>query len=122
MSLRFTKAQRVVSSDDFTRAIRKGGCAADGTLVVFAIPTPSKPDGSTAPSRLGVTIPKRTGNAVCRNHWKRLVRQAFRIHQHSMPVGFDVVVRPKKDATLSWRAVEKSMKKLPQKAVQRIRS
>ena len=50
----FRKRQRVVHSEDFTRALRKGQCAADATLVLFALPQPG-----LQIARLGVTIPKK---------------------------------------------------------------
>ncbi len=42
--------------------------------------------------RLGVSVPKKVGNAVARHRWKRLVREAFRLNRHAWPGGCDVVV------------------------------
>ena len=42
--------------------------------------------------RLGVTVSKRVGNAVVRNHLKRLIREWFRIERNALPDGTDLVV------------------------------
>ncbi len=49
-----------------------------------------------AHSRLGLSVSRRVGTAVARNRIKRLLREAFRLSQHSLPPGIDlvVVVRP----------------------------
>ena len=113
----FPKSRRIVRGDSFTLVLRKGSCAADDCLVVFAIPREPK---STLPTRLGVTIPKKTGNAVVRNQWKRWIRESFRTQRDRIPEGLDLVVRPKKGATGSWRAIEKSLPKLARKAARRL--
>ncbi|WP_315852732.1 ribonuclease P protein component [Allorhodopirellula solitaria] len=118
LNQQFPKSMRVVKGDDFTRAIRQGGCAADGTIVVFAIPRAKELEG---PTRLGVTIPKKTGNAVVRNQWKRLIRESFRTQRPRIPAGFDLVVRPKKDAILDGSIIRKGLPRLAGKAIQRIR-
>lgn len=50
----------------------------------------SRPD--EGPPRLGVVASRKVGCAVMRNRAKRLVREAFRLHQDALPRGLDVVV------------------------------
>jgi ribonuclease P protein component len=112
----FRKSQRVVRSQDFTRAMRRGQCAADATLVLFALPTPD-----SQASKLGVTIPKKAGNAVVRNRWKRLIRESFRTQQDQIPAGYHFVIRPKKGAEPIWSEIKKSVPRLAKKAIARQR-
>lgn len=48
--------------------------------------------------RLGITATRRVGSAVRRNRARRLVREAFRLHQHELPA-WDIVVNVKPSAT-----------------------
>ncbi|MGH7130953.1 MAG: ribonuclease P protein component [Phycisphaerales bacterium] len=43
-------------------------------------------------TRLGLSIGRRFGNAVARNHLKRLLREAFRLEQRRLPTGIDLVI------------------------------
>ncbi len=117
MRYSFGKTQRVTRSGDFTKIIRLGTCVADGTLVLFALPTASD-DQSI---RIGITIPKKTGNAVQRNRWKRLIRESFRVQRAALPTGYEFIVRPKRGAVPSWSAIEKSIPHLARKAAKRAR-
>ncbi len=47
--------------------------------------------------RVGFTVTKKMGNAVRRNHMKRLLREFFRLYGHVLPQGIDIVVVPKKN-------------------------
>jgi ribonuclease P protein component len=47
------------------------------------------------PSRLGVVVSGKVGNAVKRTRIRRLLREAFRLHQHEIqPVDLVLVARP----------------------------
>ncbi len=113
--MQFRKSQRVVRSKQFTLILRKGACAADGVLVLFAVEAESTPS-----PRLGITIPKKMGNAVIRNRWKRLIRESFRTQQDQIPSGYDFIIRPKKGAQPAWETIRRSVPALARKAVKRI--
>jgi len=115
----FPRSRRVVSSQDFTRILRRGGCAADGTLVVFAMQQLSPAGASAATSRLGITVPKKAGTAPVRNRWKRLIREAYRTQPNAFPEGFDWIVRPKKGSQPDWRLIRDGLPRLASKAARR---
>jgi ribonuclease P protein component len=43
-------------------------------------------------TRLGVTVSKRVGGSVIRNHVKRCIREWFRHSREKLPAGSDIVV------------------------------
>jgi ribonuclease P protein component len=51
-------------------------------------------DNGLAHPRLAVSVPGRLCNAVLRNRWKRLLREAFRLNQTAIGAGLDLVVIP----------------------------
>ena len=82
----FTPAQRLHNKADFDRVYRDARRFADALFAIFV-----RGNGGTTP-RLGLSIAARiVGNAVRRNHVKRLIRESFRQHQHELPA-VDIVV------------------------------
>ncbi len=75
-------------------------------------------------SRLGLSVGKRVGGAVVRYRIKRLIREAFRLSQHELPAGLDIicVARTPPAATMEdyrdslRRLVASASRKLPDPA------
>ena len=99
----FPNTVRLRRQYQFDAVYRGKHYAGDGVLVIRAI---RNDQGHT---RLGLSVSKKVGNAVVRNKWKRIIREAFRKQQNGIPVGMDIVVRPKKGAAADYRDVYVSL-------------
>lgn len=100
--LRFPVAMRIRSPAHFKRAYAEGVREDGGAVIVYALP-----NGLSHP-RLGISIGRRAGGAVVRNRFKRLLREAFRLEQHAIGPGIDLVavVRPHRERPLDvYRAL-----------------
>ena len=78
---------RLSRSAEFERVYRHGRSSANRHLVLHVFENPSA-DGP----RLGLSVSRRVGGAVARNHVKRLVREAFTALAPGLRDGYDVVV------------------------------
>jgi ribonuclease P protein component len=89
-SYSFPKSHRIRSRSDFSAVFEDRIKAAHGPLIAYA-----RPNNLPHP-RLGISISRAVGTAPARNRIKRLLREAFRLHQHDWPKGYDmvIVVRP----------------------------
>ncbi len=103
---RFPKSVRLVSQLDFDRVFREGVVASDSVLVIHAV------RGKQPWTRIGLRVSKRVGNSPIRNRWKRLIREAFRRQKTELPLGIDMVVRPKRGSVPDYELVFKSILKL----------
>jgi ribonuclease P protein component len=93
------KRGRLTRSGDFERVFRQGRARSSRHLVVYAFPRAADGD-----PRVGLSVSRRVGGAVERNHVKRLLREAFRAERARLPEGCDVVAVARRElGTLAKR-------------------
>ncbi len=63
-------------------------------------------------SRMGLVFSRKMGNAVRRNRWKRLLREAYRLRRLQLPEGMDMVVIPRKGVQPDLFGLARSLKVL----------
>ena len=113
--LTFPQSRRMKTPAEFDRCYKRKRSASDDVLIVYACE-----NGLDHP-RLGCSVSKKVGNAVVRNRYKRLFREAFRLTQHDLPAGVDLVLipRPGERADAGERSRE-SLVKLARQAARKL--
>lgn len=111
----FPKEVRLRSPRDFERVHARKLHAADAVLVINAAASESNA------TRLGLAVSRAVGNAVVRNRWKRLIREAFRRRRADLPAGLDLVARPRRGATPDGHAVDESLVRLAWQLARRLK-
>lgn len=89
MLLTFPQRLRLKTPAQFDRVYARKCSASDPVLIVYAC------ENVLAHPRLGCSVSKKVGNAVVRNRYKRLFREAFRQMQHDLPKGVDLIMIPR---------------------------
>src|SRR5437763_9146341 len=86
----FPKSHRLGGKHEFSAVFETKMRESRGPLTIYA------KANDLAHCRLGISISRKVGTAVRRNRIKRLLRESFRLMQHDLPRGYDlvVVVRP----------------------------
>jgi len=85
--LKFGRAMRIKQGRDFSRVRQDGQRLVHGCLIANWRKLPAD-----ATPRLGVVTSGKLGNAVVRNRARRLLREAFRSHQHDLMQPVDLVL------------------------------
>jgi ribonuclease P protein component len=124
---RFRCEDRLLDSRDFRRVMRQGRRRASPDLVVFFTEKRNdKPEkliennklypGSG--SRLGITVSRKVGNAVCRNRFKRRIRAWFRERRGELSQGLGledvdlVVIARKSGGQLNLAELDQRLSRL----------
>jgi ribonuclease P protein component len=87
MKPRSSSRGRLSRSAEFERVYRQGRSTANRHLVLYTFPNPS-----AERPRLGLSVSRKVGGAVERNHVKRLLREAFARAEPELTPGQDVVL------------------------------
>jgi ribonuclease P protein component len=109
----FSADSRLRSSGDFRRVYKARRSVADPLLVVYALPNDQ---GS---SRLGLSVSRKVGNAVVRNRWKRMLREAFRTSRAELPGGVDLIVIPRVSEPPALAELRSSLTMLARQAAEK---
>lgn len=106
----FPKSRRLLKSAEFERVLARRRSQADGMLLVYAC------ENGVEMTRLGMIVSRKCGDAASRNRWKRCIREAFRLVQHELPPGVDLVVLPRAGASPATPQIQQSLCKLAARA------
>ena len=87
------RGRRLSRSAEFERVYRQGRSVANRHLVLYSFP-----NESIDRPRLGLSVSRKVGGAVERNHVKRLLREAFDRVEGKLEGGHDVVVVARPEA------------------------
>lgn len=91
----------------FRRLYAKGKSAAGSCVAVYV-----RRNGQNR-NRLGLTVGTKVGKAVRRNKVRRRIREAYRIHEHQLSTGWDIVVVARvKAAFVSYAQIERELLRL----------
>jgi ribonuclease P protein component len=99
---------------EFQRAYHRRCSASDNVVLVFGAE-----NGMPHP-RIGLSVSKKVGNAVARNRWKRLLREAFRLTRAQLPPGIDLVVIPRQPGSPKLQPLVQSLPRLAGRVAQRL--
>jgi|TARA_B100000959_G_scaffold279438_1_gene339592 ribonuclease P protein component len=95
--LPFKRKHRMTRKKEFEAMYSDATKHTSGPLLIH------KKNNGLPHSRLGLSVPKRVGNAIKRNQLKRMCREAFRSLQPNFPENVDILitVRPHDPMNLS---------------------
>ena len=113
--LSFPKSRRLRRAADFARVYARRLRASDRVLLVFA---DDNPEGGT---RVGLSVSRKHGNAVRRQRLKRLLREAYRLEQHEIPEGLDLILIPSVDSGAGLTEYRQSLLRLTRRLHNRLR-
>ncbi|WP_428308562.1 ribonuclease P protein component [Lacipirellula sp.] len=111
----FHRSRRLLKKAEFDRVFARRRSQGDGMLILYAC------ENELDYPRIGLVVSRKAGNAVVRNRWKRCLREAFRLSQHELPAGIDLVALPRAGAEPTMPRVQQSLRTLAQRLARQLR-
>ena len=90
----FLRENRITNTSEFNAMYSQGKGKTVGPLLIH------RKKNELGRTRLGLSVPKKVGNAVQRNRVKRKCREAFRLTIQFLPTGTDILITVRPHATL----------------------
>ena len=112
-SHRYPRRLRILRQTDFEQIMKRGQRVTDRRLLLRWLPN------GLEYSRLGLAVGRKHGPAVRRNRIKRLLREAFRLSQHDLPRGLDLVCIPHVGGDFTLEGCQESLAKLTARLARR---
>ena len=112
-SFRFPSSRRLRSERDFERIYALKQRAGDSHLLIFAA---ANPLGTT---RIGLSVSRKHGNSVVRHRIRRLLKEAYRLSQHDVPEGLDLIVIPRENSGAGLAEYQASLVSLTKRLARR---
>ena len=92
---------RLKKQADFQRLFQKGKRAFSPSLTIIYRPSNKM--------TMGISVGKRHGKSVMRNHIKRLLREAFRSAQTNMSGVYNIILIPKVSEEYAYKTFEQHL-------------
>lgn len=77
---------------EFRRLYSKGKSAASKCVVVYTRRNYNAGKNGEGANRLGITVSTKIGGAVQRNRIRRRLKEIYRLNEHTLATGYDIVI------------------------------
>ena len=105
------KVHRIKSQKLFQKVYKSGRSIVDPMAVMYILP------GTTKGPSVGLAVGKKLGNAVVRNHVKRMMREVFRVRKNELQQNVNIVwVARKKLVTADIKTYDRVFYRLAKRA------
>lgn len=111
MMYKLPKQNILRKNKQFQSVYRYGKSYANRMMVIYVL------SNKDTQRKVGFAAGKRLGNAVVRNRVKRLLRETYRLNQHKLKLGFDLLLVGRKPMVdVKYKVVSKAFGDLCTKA------